>query len=608
MIREDFISDILGRDPRWHKKTIESKREVEMSFQQILNETIESLSIDDIIYGILSEQQVHVPKWFKKWLSGLDPNSKKSMAGMLKGMSPEKRREFIATRGKEAAEKAGIEADKGMTDRTGREQVQSEPDKQREPRADGKEAERQLLGTSFKTDEVEEPGKVEEPAERSQDDKEPEEIKEPPMARTPENKKKYREISKNVDAMAAATVDSVSDLSADLQAFLNGEFTAGDLLTSAQKAFDDSDDLQRATAFLKRFAVATEAAKASVTPEIAKIIKRWSNLAQHGRAAGDGHTEMSSLPLLKRALVKSIANWKKSKRSPEAAFNMWEVAGELSSQMQAIAKQSKRIIDQSNGNENVRMRKSGMKTEVGKVEDGKQELDKGARILAAKVLKAADQPFKGLKPREAKAAVRKELERLIKDQHMFQRDIARMYGTHSTYVSKLARWSGAKVPTRGAKSAGFAAATSPERRMELIKGRRGELKPTDEKEIEGEKFGGGQDYYNKLWNKSLGKSGVDEEVGLRVLKRYKEEGRNLKPEDLAADMNVSVDDVKNFIASIPKNGIPKEELRRRLMVPVGGPSRSHRSFMETIEILDDDLIDEMVAVTNALNALIEITT
>jgi len=313
---------------------------------------------------------------------------------------------------------------------------------------------------------------------------------------------------------------------------------------------------------------------------------------------------MSSLPLLKRALVKSIANWKK-KKSPEAAMNMWEVAGELSSQTQAITQQAKKVIDKSGGNDNVRMRKSSMKAEVGE----KGDLDKGARILAAKVLKAADQPFKGLKPREAKSAIKKELERLIKDQHLFQRDIARIYGTDQTYVSQLGRWSGANIPTKGAKSAGFGADTSAKRRMELVKGRRGELKPSAEREIEGETFGGGQDYYNKLWNKSMAKTGVDQEVGMRVLKRYKDEGRALKPEDLAADLNVSVQDVDKFLAMIPKNGIPTEELRRRLMVPTGlTTANSHRDFMESVEVLDTDLLDETLALTDALNALIELTT
>jgi biotin operon repressor len=274
-----------------------------------------------------------------------------------------------------------------------------------------------------------------------------------------------------------------------------------------------------------------------------------------------------------------------------------------------MAQQTKKIIDKSQGNENVRMRKSAMKTEVGKVEDGKQELDKGSRILAAKILKAAEQPFKGLKPREAKAAVRKELERLIKDQHLFQRDIARMYGTRDSYVSQLGKWSGAKIPTRGDKSAALKAKTSGERRLELVKGRRGKLKPSSEREVEGETFGGGQEYYQKLWGKTMAKSGIDDEVGRRVLKRYKDEGRPLDPEDLAADLNVSSQEAEEFIKSLPKNGLPVEELKRRWMVPVESASmHSHKDFMESMEVLDVDLMNETLAVTEALNAIIELTT
>ena len=521
--------------------------------------------LDDII----TEEQISVPRWFKKYVQNLEPSSKREILTTLKGMSPEEQQDFVSSKESEGNSGGSHKSEKGEFDATKRlydirkEEPQNNSEGEEEP---------DLTKTMV-----------------------PELVGEPERKEPSTDVERFGRIIRSVDTSANDAVDKITKLSSELQAFLNGEATAGELRRAADEADAIMDRLQRDSSFLKKYAGVKEAVR-KVAPEMARMIRKWSALAQSGREAKAGeHSAISSFPTLTAALKKALENWKGAKRDPEAAMNLWEVAGELASQTEAIKGQVINLINAHDGNDNIRMaKKSGHAPSRESIGVSKQ-----TRQLASKLL-GGTQATGGMPEDYLKKQLKEKLEGLVKTQGYTQREIARQLGVTERAVSELAKYSGAELPGRsGATPSG-----TPERRMERVPG---ELPKEKYKITGGDVYGGGNTYYKKLWAKEAEAAGVDDEVVARVLRRMKEEGGGINPDELAADLGIERDQALKIMEKMPRksNSTPVEDVRRTLFVPIEHRS-SHKHFVDLMEEFDSSLLEETYNVTEALMAILEL--
>jgi hypothetical protein len=541
--------------------------------------------LDDFI----AEEQISVPRWFKQYIQNLEPSNRKEMLSTLRGMSPEEQKQFISTKkGGEAGEKA---AEFKQRAEKGREKIGGALAMGKSEKFDPTKASIDVLGTMKDKEGEEEydPTKtmIPEPVGREE---------EPERAREPSDDEvvQFGQTIRSIDAAADDAVDRVTKLSAELQAFLNGQITAGELRKAADAADAVMDKLQRDASFLKKYAGVKEAVR-KVAPEMARMIRRWAALAQSGREAEAGErTAVSSFPTLKAALMKALENWKGNKRDPEAAMNLWEVAGELAGQTEAIKGQINNLINAHDGNEKIRLaQKRGKKGEA------PADVVKGARQLAYKLIGGTQA---GVSPEETKELIKNKLEELVNTQGYYQSDIARAFGSNPGAVTHLVQYSGANVPGTAGHTPGGTAARRAERVPEELPGK------AQYRVAGGELFGGGEDYYKKLWSKEADAAGVDSEVVTRVLRRMKEEGGHIDPDELAAELGIDRDKALRIMEKLPRKGstTPTEDVRRTLFMPIER-GYTHKQFAEFVnEGLDSDLLKETFAITDALETIMEL--
>jgi hypothetical protein len=388
------------------------------------------------------------------------------------------------------------------------------------------------------------------------------------------NIKSRDDIRETLAGKAEDTIGKVKQLSAGLQAFLNGQMVVGELQTIADEAAAAADDLQRDASILKKHAGFAEAVR-KIDPELSKIVRRWSAIAQHGREAGEGRTAMSSFPMLTKALAKAIENWKADKGT-ESAFNLWEVAGELASQAIAIKDQVRTLINRIGGNRKARMAKRPARAQADVGSSG----TKVAKQLAAKLIGGTQ---RGISREEVKLKLKEKLEELVSVQGYKPDDIARIYGSTPEAVNMLMKYSGAASEQDMSKPS-----ETPKYKV-----------------VGGEVFGGEEDYYKKLWRTEAEKVGVDDEVVKRVLIKMRERGGPIDPKELADELGIDEAQAASIISKFPlKTDVTATEAKRILLVSTE-PGNS-RDFKNSVRAFDGELFNETIKVTEAIEAILEL--
>jgi len=112
---------------------------------------------------------------------------------------------------------------------------------------------------------------------------------------------------------------------------------------------------------------------------------------------------------------------------------------------------------------------------------------------------------------------------------------------------------------------------------------------------------------DQIWNKIKppdDKDALDADNVKKVLVRYREQKKPLKPADLAAELRVDVGVAKQFIQALMKSATRVESIKRKLFIEID-PPKTHRDFSAMLEGYDEDAMRDTLTFTESLNKVFE---